>query len=342
MEPDARMMMHARQSMQEAASKHLFDRNVSMIDFGYPEHHGRIARDEVAIRIHVHQKLFGPQLETALETGLTTEIPESIGEFKTDVLEGIYFPRYYRYYWWWSPPNPRAGRADPMRGGVSISNARHYTYATLGALVRDRNTGEDMILSNWHVLAGDWSARPGLDILQPGRMDSGTSLDSVATLTRDAMDDNLDAAVARLTGSRGLINDQVDLGPLTGVTAPRLGMRVKKSGRRTSVTYGSITAIEGVVRISYSRVERVIRNVVTVEPYTPREQTSQGGDSGSIWVNEDTREAVGLHFAGSDFPERALAIDMQTVLDALRVNLVTDVETLRVSSTLREREREPA
>ena len=32
-------------------------------------------------------------------------------------------------------------------------------------------------------------------------------------------------------------------------------------------------------------------------------------------------QAVGLHFAGSDFPERALALDMQSVLDALNVDL---------------------
>jgi hypothetical protein len=33
-------------------------------------------------------------------------------------------------------------------------------------------------------------------------------------------------------------------------------------------------------------------------------------------------DAIGLHFAGGDQPERALAIDLQPVLDALNIDLV--------------------
>lgn len=328
MELDSGTMKRARLAIREAVSKHLFDRNVSMVDFGFPEHGGRIAEDEIAIRIHVHKKYFGNQLETAAELGFTEPIPESIGGFQTDVPEGSYYPGLTG---WWLPRNPRAVRVDPMRGGISISNAKHYTYATLGALVRDRASGEDMILSNWHVLAGDWSAQPGLGILQPGRMDGGSPLDQVASLTREVMDLNLDAAVAALNGGRGLINDQFDLGSLTGIATAQLGMNVTKSGRRTGITRARVTAIEGVARISYSWVNRLIRQVVTLEPRWHGEQTSQGGDSGSIWVKEDTREAIGLHFAGSDFPERALCMNIQAVLEALEVDLVTEPVSARVT-----------
>jgi hypothetical protein len=321
MELDPVTMKRARLALKEAVSKHLFDRNVSMVDFGFPEHEGRIVEDEIAIRIHVHKKFFGPQLEAAVDFGITNRIPESIGGFQTDVPEGSYYPSFMG---WWMPRSPRAMRLNPMRGGISISNAKHYSYATLGALVKDRTSGEDMILSNWHVLAGDWSARPGLGVLQPGRLDGGSSLDQVGSLTRDVMDLNLDAAVASLNGARSLINDQVDLGSLTGLRAAELGLNVSKSGRRTGITRARVTAIEGVARIPYSGVYRLIRRVVTLEPRSPWEQTSQGGDSGSIWVQEDTREAIGLHFAGSDYPERALCMDIQAVLEALDVDLVTE------------------
>lgn len=339
MQLDSSTIFRARRAINEAVSQHLFDRNVSMIDFGFPEHGGRIVEDEIAIRIHVRKKLYGPQLEAAADLELTKPIPETIGGFQTDVPEGSY---YAQQHWWWRPPNPRAARSDPMQGGISISNARHYTYATLGALVRDRITGDNMILSNWHVLAGDWSARPGLGILQPGRLDGGTSLDQVATLARDAMAVNLDAAVATLTGPRRLINNQMELGSVTGLSEPQLGMNVIKSGRRTGITYGRLTSIEGVARISYSWVERLIRHVVTVEPRSAREQTSQGGDSGSLWLKEDTREAVGLHFAGSDFPERALAMDVLAVLEALDVDLVAELEPARIAPEIRARELVPA
>jgi endonuclease G len=337
---DAQTMKRARHALRKAVSKYLFDRNVSMIDFGYPEHFGQIAEDELAIRIHVQKKLSGPQLEAAAERGFTEPIPETIDGFPTDVPEGIYRTQ---LFWGWRTTNPRAVRSDPMRGGISISNARHHTYATLGALVRDRTTGEDMILSNWHVLAGSWSAQPGLGILQPGRLDGGSSADTVASLARDGMAVNLDAAVATLTGTRRLINDQMELGPVKGLTEPVLGMNVAKSGRRTEITRGRVTAIEGVVRLRYDWVERLIRNVITIEPHSPFEETSRGGDSGSTWMNEESSEAVGLHFAGSDFPERALAMDMRAVLDALAVNLVTEVEPIRLFVTaMRARELAPA
>jgi hypothetical protein len=70
---------------------------------------------------------------------------------------------------------------------------------------------------SWHVLVADWNARAGQQIYQPGRLDGGTGADAVATLTRDAMPVNLDAAVAALNRSRRLINDQYDLGSVRGV-----------------------------------------------------------------------------------------------------------------------------
>ena len=50
-------------------------------------------------------------------------------------------------------------------------------------------------------------------------------------------------------------------------------------------------------------------------------EVSRPGDSGSVWLAGDDREAVGLHFAGGDAPERGLAIDIATVLTALDVEL---------------------
>jgi endonuclease G len=50
-------------------------------------------------------------------------------------------------------------------------------------------------------------------------------------------------------------------------------------------------------------------------------EVSRPGDSGSWWLNTVTKEAIGLHFAGSDMPERALALNMPSVLDALNVEI---------------------
>jgi hypothetical protein len=217
--------------------------------------------------------------------------------------------------------NPRARRPAPMQGGISISNSRLRGYGTLGGQVTDRKTGDKMILSNWHVLAGLWHAQAGWPIYQPGRGDGGTGTDTVARLFHHAMDSNLDAAVAKLTGNRNLINNQFGLGPVKGVRWAHPGMEVVKSGRRTDVTRGLVTGAEGTARMNYRGIYRLIRNVITIEPRLGAE-VSAGGDSGSFWLEEETMNVVGLHFAGGNRPERALAIDMQPILDALNVDVV--------------------
>jgi len=333
---DPMTLARARLALRQAAQGYLFDPNVSLIDFGNPEHAGQIAADELAIRIHVRTKLTGPALETAVARNLTRPIPPTIGGFPTDVPEGTYHP--YLSSWgnggWRPPRDPRAVRVDPLRGGISISDERHRTYGTLGCRVIDRASGAAMLLSNWHVLVADWFARPGQHIYQPGRLDGGMPADTVARLARDAMRRNLDAAVASLDGSRELVNDQLDLGPIRGVGAPELGMEVVKSGRRTNVTFGRVTAIEGTARIRYGPLDRVIRSIVTIEPLDTG-QVSAPGDSGACWLDTPGHRAIGLHFAGSDVPERALALDIQAVLDALDV----DIDTRREPASWVERRR---
>jgi endonuclease G, mitochondrial len=315
---DDASMGRVRLAVSEAVRDHLVaEENVTAVDFGLPEHGGELAEDELAIRVHVRHKLSLSTLEAA---GISPVEP-TIGGFKTDVLEGSYRPQL-----WWSGTStravadPRLARSNPLRGGISISNERQHSAGTLGAKVIDRSTGAEMILSNWHVLVGDWTARPGQRIYQPGRLDGGTAADTVATLTRDAMAESLDAAVATLTGARALVNDQLDLGPLGGVGQASLGMDVEKSGRTTHVTHGRVTGVSGVTQITYSGVRRLIKQVVTVDPLLGGE-VSRPGDSGSLWIGSHAGQGVGLHFAGGDVPERALAIDLQHVLAALDVEL---------------------
>jgi endonuclease G len=205
-------------------------------------------------------------------------------------------------------------------GGISISNEFHVTYGTLGGKVYDKKTGDEMILSNWHVLAADWRARRGQLIYQPGRLDGGTYKNTFAYLVRDAMSDNLDAAVARLNGNRQLVNEQLGLGAVSGVGNWQLGLTVVKSGRSSQITHGNIVEIESTVRIRYGHLERLIRDVMVIDPRN-NDEISSPGDSGSWWLNEETREAVGLHFAGCNLPERALALNMQSVLNALSVEI---------------------
>jgi len=317
---DNTTLARARLALRAATREFLFQPNVTLIDFGNPLRAGRLAEDELSIRIHVNKKLTGVTLESAVETGQTRPIPSYIGGFKTDVAEGKYRP----HGWWDSSPvlaaHPRAARAEILRGGISISNEYHYSFGTLGGLVRDRKSGDDMLLSNWHVLAGRWGVQPGQLIYQPGRLDGGTRVDAIAGYTRDAMSTNLDAAVATLNGSRKLLTEQVGLKPVTGVSQAEIGMRVVKSGRKTGVTFGRVTAIEGIAKMNYDYVERIMRDIITIDSLSG--EVSSGGDSGSWWLDAETMHVIGLHFAGSDYPERALAHDIQSVRDTLNIEIV--------------------
>lgn len=170
------------------------------------------------------------------------------------------------------------------------------------------------------MLAADWNARRGQLIYQPGRLDGGTFANTSAHFTRDAMGANMDAAVAALTGRRRLLNEQLGLGSVTGALSGQLGMDVVKSGRSSYITYGRIVEVNSVARMRYGYLERLIRNVMVIEPWNGWE-VSRPGDSGSWWLDTTTRQAVGLHFAGSDMPERALALDMPSVLNALNIEI---------------------
>jgi endonuclease G len=316
-------LAYARIALQKAVGWYLFDhaRKVNLIDIAWYEKGGQM-HDRLAIRFHVDERIPDTQLEAMGREPLQSQ---PILGIPTMVIEGKYYPQQWSWWGggWRSRSNPRTGRADPLRGGLSIST-EYYGSGTLGGIVRDRATPHrEMILSNWHVLVTYWGARRGQRILQPGRDDGGTRADVIATLERDAMANNLDAAVALLNESRRLTNNQVDIGPVTGVDRAELGMAVEKSGRTSGRTFGRVTGIGGVQRFRYDRLERLIRNVVTIEERpSMRGEVSRGGDSGSWWINSTNRAAVGLHFAGGNDPERALALDMQAVLDALNVDLV--------------------
>ncbi|WP_420631730.1 hypothetical protein [Candidatus Leptofilum sp.] len=320
--------INIRTALAEAARGWLYDPNVMLIDYGLRERDGQLVENEECIRVHVIKKFApGSSLQIAEAAGQTRgEIPPAIAGIPVDVPKGKY--AFHPGWWggWWSrsrrkKANLRARRHAPMPGGISIANARLRGFGTLGGQVTDRESGEPMILSNWHVLAGRWYAREGWPVYQPGRGDGGRAADTVATLSRHGMDVNLDAAVAKLTGSRQLINEQLGLGAVTGAGWAQLGMEVAKSGRKTGVTYGLVTGIEGTIKLSYSGVKRLIRQVITIVPRPGEDDVSAGGDSGSFWLHEETMRAVGLHFAGSNRPDRALAIDMRPILDALNLNL---------------------
>jgi endonuclease G len=315
---DASTLREAQRARGKASAHYLRNPRVTLIDVGWRIRDGAMT-DELAVRVHVRSKPRGPEAEAFMAQRPELAIRKERIPFLVDIIEATY-PLHWHIG---LPQPPLRGRVfDRLHGGISISSDRQLTYGTLGGIVLDGATDAPMILSNWHVLAGSAYARSGLRIFQPGTGDGGGPRHVVARLDRHAMDMGIDAAVARLTGSRDWVNDQIELGPVRGVTQPSLGALLEKSGRGSGRTSGMIDGIEGEYAIRYGGLPRRIRHVCRVVPASGTEgEVSRGGDSGSWWLELENRRAVALHFAGSDDPETALAISMPEVLAALQVRL---------------------
>jgi hypothetical protein len=271
-------------------------------------------------------------------------IPAQIGGVVTDVIQVGEIVAF-----------GNTGRHRPAPGGVSIGHFS-ITAGTLGVVVRDRTNGTRLILSNNHVLANSNDASLGDAILQPGPADGGqVGTDTIALLerfepiafisepgtcslaslfaglgnlvakvlssshrlevVRQQQTTNLvDAAVARPVNDSDVLDDIIEIGPITGTMPATLGMSVRKSGRTTGFTTGEINAVDATIDVSYGtgRTARFEGQLVAGG-------MSQGGDSGSLVVDANSNNAVGLLFAGST--STTIFSPIQDVLDIMNIEI---------------------
>jgi hypothetical protein len=131
--------------------------------------------------------------------------------------------------------------------------------------------------------------------------------------TTQAVDNLVDAAVAKPINPDAFTGEIRGIGTVSGTKAALLGMRVRKSGRTTDYTEGSVTLLNATVNVAYgAKTARFTGQVIT-------EAMSAGGDSGSLIVDATDNTAVGLLFAGSTVA--TIFNPINAVLDALQVNI---------------------
>ena len=334
--PSKKTVDSAIEKLNEVRREWMRRPGVTAVDVGF-KISGKVMTDEVALRVHVERKKPVADLSSSEVFNTSGKKNTKQAGFPVDVIEGDYAPA--------DAGNERIALEDlmgevgvgiertttfnPLVGGISCGNPRG-TAGTLGAIVFDRATCRPMILSNWHVLAGASSAAVGEDILQPGRVDGGT--EAVATLTRMRLDSAMDAAVATLNSARAHSRDIMNIGTVTGMDDATLGMEVEKSGRTTGLTKGIVDGVSMSVQIDYGDPGIVaFNNQIRIVPRPPWPavdvEISLGGDSGSIWVNERTNRAIGLHFGGERNPspasaENALANPIKPVASAMNFSFL--------------------
>ncbi|WP_432543350.1 chymotrypsin family serine protease [Kineococcus sp. SYSU DK002] len=202
----------------------------------------------------------------------------------------------------WTPATLQR-RTRPLRPGLSIAQ-QDVTAGTLGGFVTVEGSDGLYVLSNNHVLADSDRAALEDPVLQPGPHDGGTAGDRVGRLARavplEAGRGNaVDAALALLEADVSEVDLEYPVGRLTGWTDPDDEVAVEKVGRTTGWTKGRITAIElDDVAVQYP--VGVVSFDGQIEVEGDAGAFSAGGDSGSLVYRPDTRQAVGLLFAGSE------------------------------------------
>ncbi len=230
----------------------------------------------------------------------------------------------------------------PISLGVSGGNSKdlangYCCSGTLGALVQN-GSGTKFILSNKHVFAGDQAAsvadpdvaEVGQGINQPGLIEVGCQdipADYVANLSEWCVDGiNIDCALAEIiSGMVDPAGSILEIGVLSSTTLDAyVGLTVKKSGRTSGLTRGTVSALNGAFNIIGSDE---CAGEETIEYFTGQIVVSGrrfllGGDSGSLLVEDVSvnPRAVGLLFAGST--QTAIANPIDNVLSYFGVYMV--------------------
>jgi hypothetical protein len=227
----------------------------------------------------------------------------------------------------------RTARHRPAPGGVSIGH-RAITAGTLGCLVRRGGQvfilSNNHVLANSNdARRGDAILQPGphdggkfpddhiaeledfvpITFVEPpsecqfargvvALLNAGcraiTSKTRYRIVNIQAVDNRVDAAIARPLQPALVRNEILEIGAISGLGSGSLGAAIKKSGRTTGLTTGEIQQVDVSVNVQYGpgQVARFTDQLLAGP-------MSQGGDSGSAVLDGGNR-LIGLLFAGSE------------------------------------------
>jgi hypothetical protein len=124
----------------------------------------------------------------------------------------------------------------------------------------------------------------------------------------------VDAALAKPVGADMISDEILSIGRIIGTKEAELGLAVRKSGRTTGYTTGTIELLDATVNVSYGTGRTAI-----FEGQIVTSAMCQGGDSGSLLVDANENLAVGLLFAGSD--QTTIHNPINAVISALNISL---------------------
>lgn len=207
-------------------------------------------------------------------------------------------------------PYAKPGGGGTLQMGTSTGNDLECAAGTLGCVVV--KGGVDYFLSNNHVFARENDASNGERIDAPGRYDAHpvcAQTPQCANLSdfqaiSFSNNNTIDAAIARPSaGVSYTAATPAGDDPSSTVVTGAVGLAVKKYGRTSRLTHGTIAAVNVTIRVQYSGGIATFVNQYQVDGNFIR-----SGDSGSLMVTETGNNPVGLCFAGGGGASFANAI----------------------------------
>jgi hypothetical protein len=291
---------------------------VNAVDIGH-KHVGGKPTDTMAIRVYVTKK------KPLKDVPAKERIPKEIEGHPTDVVERTYVLHQFAARMPVEEIELMAdsGRYDPLKGGISIGPCRAiggYVYVgTLGTIVRDNASGAPMLLSNFHVMCVDNGWSVGDQMAQAGRVDGGSCpADVVGALQRAHLGGTVDCAVASHS--------------VNGTATATMGMAVRKRGRTTGLTYGTVDSVDLSVSLDYGDglgTVTLTHQIGIAVDTSHSTQIGDHGDSGSVVV-DGYANVVGLYFAGNTAGTHGVANPIADVLSALNVSVCTSKAKLEL------------
>jgi hypothetical protein len=285
-----------------------------------------------------------PAIMILTESAMGTRLPQTIDGYA--VIENV-TGKLHAYKSSGGGTSHTAKQTAPIQLGTSGGNVNDIANGfccsgTLGSLVT--KGGVQYILSNSHVFAGDVVsggngkvAQIGDDVNQPGLVDNNCStsntnivadVSSLSTLYPPTSTPNVDCSIAQVRSGMVRTDGSIlEIGTLSASTvAASVGQAVKKSGRTSGLTRGTIGALNATVTVGY---EDECGGTAFNKTFTGQIIVSQrrssflaSGDSGSLMVEDvaTNPRAVGLLFAGSS--TSAVANPIGAVLSHLGATMV--------------------
>jgi len=311
--------------------------NVHAVGVGHKIVEGNLT-DSPCIRLYVVQKL----AETLLSKN--DLLPSEVDGVPTDVIEAA--PAFFL-------PNDmdvnapvvaaaaacttaRRNRQRPIMAGISAAHFQ-VTAGTISCFCRSTRDGDDgeatYVLSNNHVFADVNKAHKGDDLFQPGPADGGTKADQFASLHRfvrirlgGKKPNRVDAAIGKISPEVQIDPQICTIGPIAGIGMAEETMPVCKHGRTTGYTEGAVfdPSVDALVGMDHSdpSIVALFQNQLRINVAAPFPAFGLGGDSGSLVVNKETHEAVGLYNAGPAGGEYGLANRIEDVLAEMQIILL--------------------